>query len=159
MADLVPKLKRFAELAAAAMFALMFTAFMIQIFSRYVLNDPVSWSLELCSLAYIWVVFWSCNLLISERQHIVFDVLYLKLPPAWRRAVAILNSGTLFVLFLAGLPTTLEYIDYLSRRKTMTLHVPLNLAYACFAVFMIAVIVGAAFRLRRLFGKSWRQHL
>lgn len=159
MTDLRSKLKRFAELAAAAMFALMFVAFMIQIVSRYVLNNPVSWSLELCSLAYIWVVFWSCNLLISERQHIVFDVLYLKLTPRWRRVVAIVNSGTLFLLFGAGLPTTLEYIGFLSRRKTMTLRVPLDLAYSCFIVFMIAVIVGAGLRLYRLFGKSWQQHI
>ena len=32
------------EWAAAAMFAAMFAAFMIQIVSRYVLNMPVSWS-------------------------------------------------------------------------------------------------------------------
>ena len=59
MTSLGAKLKRFAELAAAAMFAAMFGAFMIQIVSRYVFNAPVSWSLEICSIAYVWVVFWS----------------------------------------------------------------------------------------------------
>ena len=41
----------------------------------------------------------------------------------------------------------------------MILHVPLSLVYSCFAVFMIAVIVGTALRLRRLLGRSWQQHL
>ena len=72
MTSLGAKLKRFTELAAAAMFAAMFGAFMIQIISRYVFDAPVSWSLEICSITYVWVVFWACNLLLTERQHIVY---------------------------------------------------------------------------------------
>ena len=156
---LVAGLKRGAELAAAAMFAAMFGAFMIQIVSRYVLDRPVSWSLEICSVAYLWVVFWSCDILVKEREHIIFDVLYQKLPQRPRRILALLNTAALGGIFLAGLPATLDYIDFLSRRKTMTLHLPLNLVYACFGIFMIAVIVGAALRLRHLLGAKWREHL
>ncbi|MBK8157943.1 MAG: TRAP transporter small permease [Rhodospirillaceae bacterium] len=151
-------LKRFAELVAAAAFAAMFGAFMIQIVSRYVFNMPVSWSLEICSIAYIWIVFWTCDLLVSERQHIIFDVLYLKFPPNWRRLVGIFNTASLGMVFLAGLWVTLDYI-FTQTRRTMILYVPLNIVYACFGVFMIAVIVGAALRLRKLFGASWQQHL
>jgi TRAP-type C4-dicarboxylate transport system permease small subunit len=152
-------LKRFAELAAAAMFAAMFGAFMVQIVSRYVFNAPVSWTLEICSIAYVWLVFWSCNLLLTERQHIVFDILYRKFPPRWRRIVAILNTAALGLIFLAALPTVLDYIGFLGRRKTMILRIPFDYVYACFGIFMLAVIGGAAWRLRRLFGAAWQQHL
>src|SRR3546814_18241795 len=81
------RLTRLAEWAAAAMFAAMFCAFMIQIVSRYVFNLPVSWSLEICSIAYVWVVFRTCAILVRERQHIAFDVLYGKLPTKVRRPV------------------------------------------------------------------------
>jgi TRAP-type C4-dicarboxylate transport system permease small subunit len=50
--------KNVTEGVAAAAFALMFAAFTIQIFSRYVLNMPVAWSLELCTISNVWVVFW-----------------------------------------------------------------------------------------------------
>ena len=159
MADLRAKLYRGAELIAAASFALMFSAFMIQIVSRYVFDAPVSWSLEICSIGYIWIVFWTCDILLNERQHIIFDVLYVKFPPRWRRVVGILNTATLGIIFLAALPTTLEYIHFLARRKTMILRLPFDVVYSCFAIFMIAVVIGAALRLRRLFGKSWQQHL
>jgi TRAP-type C4-dicarboxylate transport system permease small subunit len=86
-------------------------------------------------------------------------VLYVKFPPRWRRVVGIVNTATLGLIFLAALPTTLEYIHFLARRKTMILKLPFDVVYSCFAVFMIAVVVGAALRLRRLFGKSWQQHL
>ena len=159
MLDLGAKLKRFAELAAAAMFAAMFGAFMIQIVSRYVFNAPVSWSLEICSITYVWVVFWSCNLLLRERQHIVFDVLYRRLPPRWQRIVAIVNTATMGLIFLAALPTVLDYIGFLGRRKTMILRIPFDYVYACFGVFMIAVVVGSALRLSRLIGSNWQRQL
>jgi TRAP-type C4-dicarboxylate transport system permease small subunit len=159
MADLGVKLKRLAELAAAAMFAAMFGAFMIQIVSRYIFNAPVSWSLEICSVTYVWVVFWSCNLLLGERQHIVFDVLYKKFPPRWQRIVAIVNTATMGLIFLAALPTVLVYIGFLGRRKTMILGIPFDYVYACFGVFMTAVVVGSALRLGRLFGSKWQQQL
>jgi TRAP-type C4-dicarboxylate transport system permease small subunit len=159
MQNLRAKLKRIAELISAAAFAAMFGAFMIQIVSRYVFNAPVSWSLEICSVGYIWIVFWTSDILLHERQHIIFDVLYQKFPPRWRRVVGVTNTATLGLIFLAALPTTLGYIEFLGRRKTMILKLPMDVVYSCFAIFMIAVVVSAALRLRRLFGTNWQQHL
>ena len=157
--DLGAKLKRCAELVAAAAFALMFGAFMIQIASRYIFNAPVSWSLEICSIGYIWIVFFTSNVLLTERQHIVFDVLYQKVPPRQRRILAMLLTATLGLIFLAALPVTLEYLSFLGRRKTMILRLPVDVVYSCFGVFMIAVVVGAGVRLKRLFGADWQRHL
>ena len=39
---------RGADLVSARLFALMFGAFLLQVFTRYVLNDPVTWTQELC---------------------------------------------------------------------------------------------------------------
>jgi TRAP-type C4-dicarboxylate transport system permease small subunit len=149
----------FAEYVAAAFFAVMFVTFIAQVFSRYVFDIPLSWTLEICSIAYIWVIFWSCDILLRERQHIIFDVLYLKFPPRPRRWVAIANTGAVLVLFALALPGTLDYITFLARKHTMVLHVRFDVVYACFGIFMIAAIVGAAFRLRRLLGSSWQSHL
>jgi TRAP-type C4-dicarboxylate transport system permease small subunit len=151
--------KGFAELAAAAMFATMFVSFMAQISSRYVFNAPLSWTLEICSIAYVWVIFWSCSVLISERQHIIFDVIYQKLAPVPRRTVAIANSAAIGLTFAAALPGVLDYIAFLGRRHTMILHVPFDAVYACFGIFMVAAVIGAALRLRRLLSSSWKTHL
>ena len=151
--------KKFAELAAAAMFLVMFVSFMAQILSRYVFDAPLSWTLEICSIAYIWVIFWSCDILVSERQHIIFDVLYQKFPPQPRRLLAIFNTAVVALTFLAALPGTLDYIAFLGRRHTMVLHLPFDIVYSCFGIFMIAAIIGAAIRLRRLASSSWKTHL
>ena len=152
-------IRRAAEFVAAALFAAMFIAFMIQIISRYVFNWPVSWSLELCSITYVWVVFWTSGTLITERKQIIFDVLYNRFPPRSRRVLAIANTGTLTIVFLAALPGTLDYIQFMSRRDSMLLHVPMNLVYACFGVFLVATIGGGAMRLGHLVGPTWRDYL
>lgn len=159
MAVWVRRWKRFSEHVAAALFAAMFLGFVIQIVSRYVLDMPVSWSLEVCSIAYVWVVFWSCDILVSERKQIVFDLLYHAFPPRARRVLAIFLTGTLGLVFLAAIPGVVDYITFLARRSSMLLRVRMDLVYACFVIFMVAVVVNAAVRIARLLGRSWRDHL
>ena len=153
------RLSRGAELVAAALFAAMFGAFLVQIVSRYVLNHPVQWSLEICSLAYIWIIFWSAALLLGERQHIAFDLLYRAARPPLRRVLALFITLSIVGVFAVGLPYTVDYVLFMSRRKTMILHVPLDWAYSCFLVFMVAAIVGGGIRARRLMGRHWRATL
>ena len=149
----------FAELVAAVAFAAMFAGFIIQIVSRYAFDRPVSWSLELCSIAYVWVVFWTCDILVSERQHIVFDVLYQQVPLRKRRLLAVFNTASLGATFLAVLPATIGYAIFMGRRHSTVMHVPMNLVYACFAVFVAAVVIQAAVRLRRLLRPGWEVQL
>ena len=151
--------KQFAEGVAAISFAVMFFAFILQVVSRYVFNAPIAWTLELCSIGYIWVVFWTCDILVSERQQIVFDVIFNWFKPGPRRWLAIFNTACLGLVFLAAIPGVLDYILYLGKRSTMLLHIRMDLTYSCFAIFMIAVVVGAAIRIRRLLGARWQQSL
>lgn len=151
--------KLFAEHVSAVLFAAMFLGFMIQITSRYVFNSPVPWSLEICSIAYVWVVFWSCDILVGERKQIVFDLLYNKFPPRARRVLAIVNTATLGLIFLAALPGVVDYVTFLARRSSMLLKVRMDLVYSCFVVFMLAVVINAAIRVVRLLGRSWQQQL
>jgi hypothetical protein len=70
--------------------------------------------------------------------------------------VAIFLSACLAAIYLAALPGVLDYVRYLGRRSTMLLHVRMDLVYACFAIFLVAVILGALVRLRGLVGSRWR---
>lgn len=152
------RLQRAADLVAALFFAIMFGAFLIQIFTRYVLNHPVPWSLEVCSLAYIWIVFWSAALLVGERQHITFDLVYKAAPTRLRRCLALFITLSIGIVLAAGFPGSLDFVTFL-KRTTLILHVPLSLAYSCFLLFLIAAVAGAVLRTRRLLGENWRQSL
>ena len=49
-------LRRRAEDLLAAMLAIMFVAFLLQIAFRYLLNFPVGWTSELTIIAWLWGV-------------------------------------------------------------------------------------------------------
>jgi TRAP-type C4-dicarboxylate transport system permease small subunit len=151
--------RRFAEGVAALAFATLFLAFIIQIVSRYLLNAPVAWTLELCAIAYVWVVFWSAGVLVPERRHITFDILYHLVPLRQRRWLAMFLTGSVGLVFLAALPGVLDYILFLGRRSSMLLKIRMDLIYACFALVMVAVILGAMARLWRLSRPGWPDEL
>jgi TRAP-type C4-dicarboxylate transport system permease small subunit len=153
------RLRRGAELVAAALFAAMFGAFIIQVVSRYVFDDPVSWSLEICSITYVWIVFLTSATILKPREHITFDMLYATRSARWKRYFAIFTTACILVVFSVCLPTTIGYVIFSARHHTPIMGIRLDLIYSCFAIFMIGAIIGSVLRLRRLFSRSWQSAL
>lgn len=151
--------KRFAESVSVVAFAVMFAGFVIGIIARYVFNAPVSWANELCVVAYVWIVFWSCDILIKERQHIVFDVIYGLFSPRIRRALAIFVTLSLAAVFLAALPGTVDYFLFIRPRHTTLLHLPMQFVYGSFLIFVVAVVVSALRRLWQLLRPGWEKQV
>jgi len=67
---------RIAKIIAATLLAALFITFLLQIFSRYVLNSPFGWTLELCRILWVWIVFFCCAFLVREKDHVRFNLLY-----------------------------------------------------------------------------------
>ena len=159
MSLLIARIRRGCELAAAAMFAAMFCSFIIGVVARYVFDDPVSWSIEVCSIAYVWIVFFASATFVTAKQHITFDMLYASVGAKTKRIFALISTISLIVVFLAGLPETLDYVHFVANKRTLTLHLPLDLVYGCFGIFAVMTIVMAVIRLRRLLGRDWEANI
>jgi TRAP-type C4-dicarboxylate transport system permease small subunit len=153
------RLHRLAELISALLFAAMLAAFLIQVFTRYVLNDPASWTLEVCSITYVWIVFFASALIVDQRQHITFDMLYKSVGPRRRRVFAVITSAVIIAMFAVGLPGTIDYIAFMSKKYSLMLHIRMDILYSCFGLFVVGAIVASALRLRRLFGRAWEKEL
>ena len=152
-------LSRGAELVGAAIFATMFGAFLLQIFMRYVVNQPLGWTLELCMVAYLWLVFWGCAFLLRERDHIAFNIVYHAAAPPVRRVLAVLSATVLAGAMIAALPATFDFVSFMGRTSTWVLHIRFDVLFAIFLVFMAAVAIRQLIHLRQLFGADWQKHL
>src|SRR5688500_14576409 len=113
MQSLRARLGYFAELVASIMFVAMFAAFLLQVFTRYILNDPVAWTHEFVLIAYIWIVFWCAAFLLRERERITFDMFYLRLSLAGRRVLAIVPTAPTGISFFVALPATVDYVTFM----------------------------------------------
>ena len=147
-----------AEFISASMLAGIFVVFLLQIFFRYVLRDPLGWTLELCLILWVWLVFFGCAFIVRGKDHVTFDILYLAAPKPVRRVFAILACLAIVVGFLWAFVPTWDYIDWMKMRKTATVRnpldgakIPLRTIFMVFAIFMLAVVVQFAVRLVRLF--------
>jgi TRAP-type C4-dicarboxylate transport system permease small subunit len=138
---------------------LLFVAVLWQVFTRYVLNDPIAWTQEFVLFAYIWIVFWCGAFLLRERDQITFDMLSTALPTRARRLLGIVLTALVGIAFLAALPGNLDYISFMAIERTPILRVRYDLLYSIFAVFMAGVIVASALRLWRLSRPGWRHEL
>ena len=140
-------LTRGAEFIAAMLLAAVFLVFLLQIFSRYVLQMPFGWTLELCLILWVWIVFFGCAFVVRQRDQVTFDVLYLAVPKPVRWVFAIIASVSIVLAFAWAFVPTWDYIDWMKMRKTATVRnpldnakIPLRSIFMVFTIFMLAVI-------------------
>ncbi len=151
------RLAQAAEASAAALFFAMFALFVAGVAMRYLAAAPLAWADELIMVIFIWLIFTTEALVIEEREQVSFDAVYDMASERGRRAIGILGAMVLAGLFIASLPTVLDYVRFLWREKTNVLQWRLDLVYSCIIVFWCAVIVRAAVKLARLAGAGWRR--
>jgi TRAP-type C4-dicarboxylate transport system permease small subunit len=136
-----------ADNVAVGLLTVMFLSFMVQIISRYALNAPIAWTLELCLTTWLWVVFWEAAFLLRDGDHIRFDLFYVMAGRRLKRVLAMLAALAILIGFLFSLPATLNYIEFEKIRKSATLHIRLDVVFSIYAIFMVAVIVRYGMRL------------
>jgi len=134
------------EAVAAAMLGLMFLTFLLQIFSRYVMVQPFGWTLELCLVLWVWLVFWGNAFIVRNRDHVTFDILYLAVPDGPRRVMAAVSCLAVAVALGWSLLPTWDWIDFLRIKRSATLQVPMRTIYAIYALFLVVVTLRFAWR-------------
>ncbi|MGE5149120.1 MAG: TRAP transporter small permease [Rhodospirillaceae bacterium] len=134
-------LRRRAENVAAAMLAVMFAAFLLQIVFRYVFNFPVGWSSELTVVTWLWLVLWGAAFVTPERGEIRFDLLAGVMPRRVRRAMALCAALALLVLYAASLPASWKYVTFMKVEKSSYLKIRMDWLFSIYLVFLVAILV------------------
>jgi C4-dicarboxylate transporter DctQ subunit len=142
-------LRRRAENVAAAMLAVMFAAFIIQIVFRYFFNFPIGWTSELTVILWLWLVLWGAAFVVKESEEIRFDLLSGAVGRRARIAMGIVTAVAVIVLYAASLPAAWKYVAFMKVEKTAYLKIPFNWLFSIFIVFTVAIIVRYVYLLFR----------
>lgn len=151
--------KKAADIIGILLFLSAFTGFIVQIFFRYVLNQPLAWSEEATMIAFIWTVFWAAAFMVPIKEHVTFDVVYDIVSQQVQRVMSIFTMSLLVIAFAILLPYTFDYLDFLFRKKTPVLRIQMVWVYCCYALFIGAFTLQAGWRLYHLCSAKWRAHL
>ena len=149
-------LRRGADYVAVGLLTAMFLSFLLQIFSRYVLVNPLGWTLEACLVTWLWLVFWSCAFIVRERDHVALNILYLAAPARGRRFLALLASAALVAAFLVSIPATVDFVTFMKIESTSLLRIRFDFLFTIYPIFLLAVVVQGITRIVRLLSPAWR---
>src|SRR3954464_841676 len=145
-------LRKRAENIAVALLSLMFACFIIQIFFRYILNNPVGWTEEVIVTTWLWTVLWGAAFILGEAEEVRFDIIYSNISENARRVCTVLTGAALVFIYGISLPAAYRYVSFMKVERSAYLHVPINLMYSVYIIFALACIgryawlIGQAFR-------------
>ena len=134
-------LRRRAENVAAAMVAVMFAAFVVQIVFRYFFNFPVGWTSELSVVMWLWLVLWGTAFVVKEREEIRFDLLSGLAGRRGRIGMGIIAAVALVALYGASLKPSFDYVAFMKVEKSSYLKIRMDWLFSIYLVFLVAVIV------------------
>src|SRR5687768_7361946 len=133
-------LRRRAENVAAAMLAVMFCAFVIQIVFRYFFNFPVGWTSELSVVMWLWLVLWGAAFVVREREEIRFDLLSELAGRRARLVMGLVAALALVVLYGLSLKPSFDYVTFMKVEKSSYLKIRMDWLFSIYVVFLVAVI-------------------
>jgi TRAP-type C4-dicarboxylate transport system permease small subunit len=138
-----------ARLIGAALFAALFIVFIVQVTARFVFDRPLPWTDEAAVILYVWVILWSAALIVPEREHVAFDVVWNLASPRVQKIMRALGLVTVGGLAAWALPATVDFARFMAREGTAVLGLPLVWLFAPFALLLLSLVVRSAVGLFR----------
>jgi len=136
--------KSAANLIGGGLFLALFTVFVIQITARFAFNKPLSWTDEAAVILYVWVILWAAALMVPEREHVVFDLVWNSVGRRARQVMCITGNLLIGGLALASIPGTWDYVHFMAREGTPVLNLPFMWVFLPFVFLMGALSVRCA---------------
>jgi len=132
---------RRAENVLAAMLAIMFVAFIIQIVFRYLISLPIGWTQEITVIMWIWLVLWGAAFVIRESEEVRFDIIYGTASAKARRVMCVITAIGLVALYGISLPAVADYVAFMKVESSAYLKIRFDLLFSVYVLFAVAIIV------------------
>lgn len=134
-------LKKAANVVGGGLFLTLFIVFLIQISARFGFGKPLAWTDEAAVILYIWVILWSAAVVVPEREHVVFDLIWNRAGHRARQVMQIAGNLLIGGLALVGLPASWDYVHFMNRESSPVLSISLMWVFLPFVILMAALVV------------------
>ena len=124
---------------------------MLQIFSRYVIRQPLGWTLEANLLAWLWLVFWASAFTLKEKDHVRFTILVDSARPKTRRIYMLITAVSVIAALAVSLPATFDLVSFMKIEKTSLLKIRFDFVFSIYLIFSVAIIARYVWRVVEIF--------
>lgn len=135
---------RLCEWLSAAMFATLFVTFVAQVFWRYVLRDPLVWTLEVAGILFVTLSLFTAATQMRLRDHVALDLAVDAMP---RRLAGLARAVSLVlfaVVMLLAIPDTVRVLEWMYKERTFA--IKFNLGH----LFVLMIAFGLIYAARAL---------
>ena len=133
------------------LFLALFIVFVIQVTARFGFNKPMAWTDEAAVILYVWIILWAAAVVVPEREHVAFDLVWNSVGLRARKIMRI--SGNLLVggLALVAIPATWDYVHFMNREGTPVLGVSFMWVFLPFVLLLMTLVVRAVLAIKNAF--------
>ena len=141
-------LQKAANAIGGSLFLTLFIVFVIQVTARFGFNKPMAWTDEAAVILYVWIILWAAAVVVPEREHVAFDLVWNSVGLRWRQAMRIAGNLLVGGLALCAIPATWDYVHFMNREGTPVLGVSFMWVFFPFVLLLIALVVRATLAIR-----------
>lgn len=155
MEKITTALINFLTKITAILIAAMALIVIANVFSRYVLNLPLTWSAELAKYCMVWAAFLGAVILVHRNEHLAVDLLERQLKGISQKVLRglILVGSTIFFIIQTVYGVVLVYLTK-GQVASSIRFLPMNVVYAVIPLSGLFMIFISGVRLYNLFGKQ-----
>ncbi|OYY97724.1 MAG: C4-dicarboxylate ABC transporter permease [Polaromonas sp. 28-63-22] len=137
-------LKTAADVIGGGLFLALFVVFLVQITARFGFNRPLAWTDEGAVILYVWIILWAAAVVVPEREHVVFDLVWNSVSRRTRQVMRIAGNLLVGGLALSAIPASWDYVHFMNREGTPVLGVSFMWVFLPFVLLLVALVVRAA---------------
>ena len=130
-----------ANAVGGGLFLTLFIVFVIQVTARFAFNKPMAWTDEAAVVLYVWVILWAAAVVVPEREHVVFDLVWNSVNRRTRQVMRIVGNLMIGGLALCGIPACWDYVHFMAREGTPVLGVSFMWVFLPFVLLLMALVV------------------
>jgi len=138
---------RILAVSVSAIMTILLFVVVWQVFTRYILNDPSSYTDELARYLLIWVALLGAAYATGQKLHLAIDLLQTNMQSPWLHRIiySLIGLFALFGLVIGG--WRLVDITLSLEQKSAALQIPLGYVYLVLPLSGIVIMLYAAFEI------------
>jgi TRAP-type C4-dicarboxylate transport system permease small subunit len=129
-------LQKAANAIGGGLFLALFIVFVIQV------TD------EAAVILYVWIILWAAAVVVPEREHVAFDLVWNSVGLRTRKVMRIVGNLLVGGLALVAIPACWDYVHFMRREGTPVLGVPFMWVFLPFVLMLLALVMRSALAIR-----------
>ncbi len=115
--------------------SIIFVAFILNVFSRYLFRSPINACYELCLAGLVWTLLLSAPYAVRTKTNVAFTLLYDKAGATTQLIMRLIGNAFLLYCLIRMFYPCLDWVLFMHRKRTSVLKIRYDILFFPFVIF------------------------